>query len=190
MVLARCESDCARVDRTRLQAPEDCTQAPVFRRQAPPKPTRRAQHDSPQARSGEARARRARGERQLPRNSQATEPVLLDGLLAERAGFESDQSASIDGASSVDRGLRDPARASTGVDGSLNGASLDRGLDRAVPSDSSLDRVESALAKAIEEASAAGRFDVVALLAGELQARRLARDGVALLRAARPRGTR
>jgi hypothetical protein len=34
------------------------------------------------------------------------------------------------------------------------------------------------LAKALEQAAAARRFDVVALLAGELQARRLAREGV------------
>jgi hypothetical protein len=40
------------------------------------------------------------------------------------------------------------------------------------------DPVETALAKALEGATAAGRFDVVALLAGELQARRLAREGV------------
>jgi hypothetical protein len=41
--------------------------------------------------------------------------------------------------------------------------------------------VDTALAKALEQAAAAGRFDVVALLAGELQARRLAREGVAAL---------
>jgi hypothetical protein len=41
--------------------------------------------------------------------------------------------------------------------------------------------VDAALAKALEQAAAAGRFDVVALLAGELQARRLAREGVASL---------
>jgi hypothetical protein len=39
------------------------------------------------------------------------------------------------------------------------------------------DPVEAALAKALQEASAAGRFDVVAQLAGELQARREARAG-------------
>jgi hypothetical protein len=50
-------------------------------------------------------------------------------------------------------------------------------LGHDVPSDD----VEEALVKAIGEASAAGRFDVVALLAGELQARRLAREGVAAL---------
>jgi hypothetical protein len=47
------------------------------------------------------------------------------------------------------------------------------------------DVVEAALAKALGEASAAGRFDVVALLASELQARRLARDGVVVLGAQR-----
>jgi hypothetical protein len=39
------------------------------------------------------------------------------------------------------------------------------------------DPVEAALAKALSEASAAGRFDVVAQLARELEARRLARSG-------------
>jgi hypothetical protein len=43
--------------------------------------------------------------------------------------------------------------------------------------------VDAALAKAVEQAATAGRFDVVALLAGELQARRLAREGVATLAA-------
>ncbi|MBX3222399.1 MAG: hypothetical protein KF795_17905 [Labilithrix sp.] len=38
------------------------------------------------------------------------------------------------------------------------------------------DDVERALAKALSEASAAGRFDVVAQLARELEARRLARE--------------
>jgi hypothetical protein len=41
--------------------------------------------------------------------------------------------------------------------------------------------VDAALAKALEQAAAAGRFDVVALLAGELQARLLARAGVVTL---------
>jgi hypothetical protein len=39
------------------------------------------------------------------------------------------------------------------------------------------DPVEAALAKALEGAAAAGRFDVVAQLAKELEARRLARMG-------------
>jgi hypothetical protein len=47
------------------------------------------------------------------------------------------------------------------------------------------DDVEAALAKALEQAAAAGRFDVVALLAGELQARRLARSDVVALDAKR-----
>jgi ApbE superfamily uncharacterized protein (UPF0280 family) len=41
--------------------------------------------------------------------------------------------------------------------------------------------VEAALARALGQAADAGRFDVVALLAGELQARRLARGGVTAL---------
>jgi hypothetical protein len=45
------------------------------------------------------------------------------------------------------------------------------------PKDGTGDDVEAALAKALEQAAAAGRFDVVAILAGELQARRLAREG-------------
>jgi hypothetical protein len=41
--------------------------------------------------------------------------------------------------------------------------------------------VDGALARALDRASEAGRFDVVAQLAGELQARRLAREGVPTL---------
>ena len=67
----------------------------------------------------------------------------------------------------------------------LNEAPLDRTLDHAAPVHREGDDVEAALVKAIGEASAAGRFDVVALLAGELQARRLARGGVVTLDAKR-----
>ncbi len=45
--------------------------------------------------------------------------------------------------------------------------------------------MDAALARALDRASEAGRFDVVALLAGELQARRLARVGVVALDAKR-----
>jgi hypothetical protein len=45
--------------------------------------------------------------------------------------------------------------------------------------DNSADAIESALASALERAALAGRFDVVAQLAEELRARRLAREGVA-----------
>lgn len=41
-----------------------------------------------------------------------------------------------------------------------------------------LDDPDAGMVRALEQAAAAGRFDVVALLAGELQARRLAREGV------------
>ena len=41
--------------------------------------------------------------------------------------------------------------------------------------------VDGALARALDRASQAGRFDVVALLGGELQARRLTREGVPTL---------
>jgi hypothetical protein len=50
------------------------------------------------------------------------------------------------------------------------------------------DALEMALAKALEGATAAGQFDVVALLAGELQARRLAREGLAKPDAKKRRG--
>jgi hypothetical protein len=43
--------------------------------------------------------------------------------------------------------------------------------------DASLDFVEAALAKALDEAASAGRFDIVAQLAKELEARRIARPG-------------
>jgi hypothetical protein len=49
------------------------------------------------------------------------------------------------------------------------------------------DAVEAALALALDRASEAGRFDVVALLAKELEARRMARAGnVVRLDATRP----
>ena len=55
--------------------------------------------------------------------------------------------------------------------------------------DPATDRVENALAKAIEQAAAAGRFDVVAQLAKELEARRLAHAGnVVQLGGRRPKG--
>jgi hypothetical protein len=69
----------------------------------------------------------------------------------------------------------------TSADDALNEAPLDRVLDHGDPVQAETVDVEAALAKAIGEAAAAGRFDVVALLAGELQARRLARVGVATL---------
>lgn len=51
----------------------------------------------------------------------------------------------------------------------------------------SRDVVEDALAKALDAAALAGRFDVVAALAEELKARRLAADGVIDLATARKR---
>jgi hypothetical protein len=51
------------------------------------------------------------------------------------------------------------------------------------------DAVEAALAKALEGATAAGRWDVVAQLARELEARRLERAGNVVSIAA-PRGAR
>ena len=51
--------------------------------------------------------------------------------------------------------------------------------------DTNLDAVEAALAKALEGAAAAGRFDVVAQLARELEARRARRANVIDLSARR-----
>jgi hypothetical protein len=75
-----------------------------------------------------------------------------------------------------------------GADDALNRTHLDRNLDRAHPAPADVDRVEAALAKALEGATAAGRFDVVAQLARELEARRLARAGnvIALSGKSRP----
>lgn len=53
--------------------------------------------------------------------------------------------------------------------------SPDRGADRR--DEESTDAVEEALAAALTAAATAGRFDVVAQLARELEARRLARSG-------------
>jgi integrase len=69
----------------------------------------------------------------------------------------------------------------TSADDALNAAQLDRSLDRDVPL---ADVVEQALARAIEaevQGRSPGWEARVALLAGELQARRLARGGVATL---------
>jgi hypothetical protein len=60
----------------------------------------------------------------------------------------------------------------------LNKGDLDRSLDHCEgePGPAN-DPVEAALARALDRASEAGRFDVVAQLARELEARRLARSG-------------
>ncbi|HEV3191738.1 MAG TPA: hypothetical protein VGY54_14610 [Polyangiaceae bacterium] len=63
------------------------------------------------------------------------------------------------------------------ADGGLNEVPLDHKLDPARPAPAKIDAVEAALAKALEGATAAARFDVVAQLAKELEARRLARAG-------------
>ena len=57
------------------------------------------------------------------------------------------------------------------------------------PSSAFLEPAEAALVRALEAATAAGRFDVVGALASELQARRLARENVVHIRRGR-RGTR
>jgi hypothetical protein len=79
------------------------------------------------------------------------------------------------------RALENHDTPSTGADTQLNKAPLDPVLDPSQPVQRAADAVEEALAKALDGATAAGRFDVVALLAGELQARRLAREGVPTL---------
>jgi hypothetical protein len=63
------------------------------------------------------------------------------------------------------------------ADAPLNGAHLDRDLDQARRTRGQADGVEAALAKALEGATAAGRWDVVSQLARELEARRLASSG-------------
>ena len=65
----------------------------------------------------------------------------------------------------------------TRADAPLNGAPLDPILDRAHPVRDDAHAVEEALAKALERATAAGRWEVVSQLARELEARRLARMG-------------
>lgn len=55
------------------------------------------------------------------------------------------------------------------------------------PGSGPVDAVESALADALVRATAEGRLDVVAQLARELEARRLARGNVVMLDAARDR---
>jgi hypothetical protein len=77
-----------------------------------------------------------------------------------------------------------------GADGALNREHVDHDLDRSRPAPHEGDAVEAALARALDRASEAGRFDVVAQLAGELQARCLARAGMPTLPTkTRERGT-
>jgi hypothetical protein len=77
------------------------------------------------------------------------------------------------------RGFETPDTPASGVaDRRLNGAdrtTQDDAKQREVSASS--DVVEAALARALGEASAAGRFDVVAQLARELEARRHSRTG-------------
>jgi hypothetical protein len=62
------------------------------------------------------------------------------------------------------------------ADEALNGTQLDRSLDRASDVPPKHDPVEAALAKALEGATSVGQWDVVAQLARELEARRVARS--------------
>jgi len=64
-----------------------------------------------------------------------------------------------------------------GADGALNRTHLDRSLDKAPIAPATPDAVEASLARALDGATAAGRWDVVSQLARELEARRLAAAG-------------
>jgi hypothetical protein len=101
----------------------------------------------------------------------------------EQRGIEHEDAAHVDGSLTGDREVECSDTPSTDAEDALNRALLDPILD---PTDG----VESALAGALAAAATAGRFDVVAQLARELEARRLARMGnvVALRTKARKRG--
>jgi hypothetical protein len=97
--------------------------------------------------------------------------------LAERAGFEGAQSSRIGALSTAHRAVAALDTTSTSADAPLNRAPLDPVLDRSRPAPREQDPVEAALAAALEAATAACRWDVVAQLARELEARRLASAG-------------
>ncbi len=94
----------------------------------------------------------------------------LRGVSVEQRGIEHETVLDVVDASTEDRDLTTLDTPPTDADEALNTDDLDRDLDRR-------GAVESALAKAIALAATAGRFDVVAQLARELEARRLARAG-------------
>jgi hypothetical protein len=106
-------------------------------------------------------------------------PESLERKSAERVGFERDQPSHVDAASTGDRAQATGDTLATSADTPLNGAPFDAVLDRARLVSRDEDPVEAALVNALEAATAAERIDMVALLAGELQARRLAYEGVA-----------
>jgi hypothetical protein len=99
--------------------------------------------------------------------------------VAGWTGLERDQVGTIAAPSTEHRAVASDDTPAMVADAALNETHLDRDLDQRQPVHQAADEVEAALAKGLEGATAAGRFDVVALLAGELQARRLAREGVA-----------
>jgi hypothetical protein len=109
---------------------------------------------------------------------------------AERAGFESAQRARVEGASLGNRGVTCEGVNAIAADRALNTVPLDLRLDLVRSAPAAVDAVEAALATALERATAAGRFDVVAQLARELEARRLARMGnvIAMRPKERPNG--
>jgi hypothetical protein len=91
------------------------------------------------------------------------------------------RSAHVEGGSARNRAASDQSSSATSADDALNKTNLDRDLDRTGPAPANVDAVEVALAKALEGATAAGRFDVVAQLARELEARRLVQGGIVFL---------
>jgi hypothetical protein len=83
----------------------------------------------------------------------------------------------VEGPSSGDREVTGGHTPALGTGGALNGTHLDRDLDQSRAAPAEADAVEAALAGALSAAAVAGRFDVVAQLARELEARRFARAG-------------
>jgi len=94
----------------------------------------------------------------------------------EWPGLERDRMACVEAGSFGNREVTGEERATTDADGALNTGALDDGLDRARPVPAVIDAVEAALAKALERTTATGRFDAVAQLVTEIEARRLARS--------------
>lgn len=94
--------------------------------------------------------------------------------LRERAGFDRVRKGGVGEVSTGDRGVKGEGTSPNGADGVSNKVALDRGLDRGGPVPENVDPVEASLAKARDGAKAAGSFDVVAQIAKELEARRVA----------------
>jgi hypothetical protein len=120
-----------------------------------------------------------------PRLDSNQRRVLSDlrGDLVGEAGFENGETARIDQASPGYVGAEtlkgdDGARKGPDAEGfgpTFGPTESDSNMTLAVAADPNANMVENALAKALEAATAAGRFDVVAQLVRELEARRFAR---------------